>query len=325
MGTEYRHLTEQDRVFIDLMLNKGYTKIRIATILGVHRSTIHRELKRNSVKYHWRTERYYYCNMAHAAYLKRRKKLLRLEGNEPLKEYVHSKLKQGWSPWQIEGRLKSEDSKIGIITHESIYRYVYSDSDRRYLLHKYFRRKHRYRMKQGKRKFRLPKELQIASRPEEINKRLEFGHWECDLMVFKQGIKTNLITMRERKTRYMIAIKNQNKSANTTAINIISTLKNIKDHIKSITFDQGFEFSKYQWIKNTIGSDIYFCQPASPHEKGGVENGNGIIRLSFQRDHDADKLKQCEINDVINEINNRPLKCLDYRTPHELFELAINN
>ena len=325
MGQHYRQLTEQDRIFLQIMLDKGYTKVKIANVLNVHRSTIHRELKRNSVKYHWRPERYYYCNMAHKAYLERRKKGLRLEKESALKEYVHSKLKEGWSPWQIEGRLKMEKCEVGSISHESIYRYVYSDTERCYLLHKCLRRKHRYRLKKGQRKSRIPKELHISSRPELINKREEFGHWECDLMVFKRGIKTNLITLRERKTRFMLAIKNSDRCANTTAINIITAMKKLKKHVKSITFDQGIEFSKYQWIKDCINTEIYFCDPASPHQKGAIENGNGLIRIEFQRDYEAGKLKQREIDKVIKEINNRPFKCLGFYTPMEAFQKTIEH
>lgn len=180
-------------------------------------------------------------------------------------------------------------------------------------------------MKKGQRKTRIPKDLHISSRPEVVNKREEFGHWECDLMVFKRGIKTNLITLRERKSRFMLAIKNPDRCANTTAMNIITVMKKFKKHVKSITFDQGIEFSKYQWIKDCVGTDIYFCDPASPHQKGAIENGNSMIRLEFKRDYEADKLKQHEIDKVIKGINNRPFKCLDYCTPSEIFQRTIES
>ncbi len=176
-----------------------------------------------------------------------------------------------------------------------------------------------------KRNPRIPKELHISKRSETANPREEFGHWECDLMIFKRSTKTNLITMRERKTRFMIAIKNNSKCANSTAMNIISTLKYYKNHVKSITFDQGVKFSKYQWIKYCINADIYFCDPASPHQKGCIENGNGVIRVELKRDHELDKLKQHEINRIITNINNRPFKCLGYLTPEEIFKNEIRN
>jgi IS30 family transposase len=195
--------------------------------------------------------------------------------------------------------------------------------NRRYLFHKCLRRKHHYRIKRCQRKPRIPKEILITSRPDVINKRDEFGHWECDLMIFKKGVKTNLITLRERKSRYLIAIKNENREAAGTALALISKITKIKNHVKSITFDQGSEFKKYEWIKSCIGADIYFCEPASPHQKGCIENGNANIRIEFQRDYDAEKLKQRHVEKVIKNINDKPLKCLGYKTPTEEFYTSI--
>lgn len=319
MGTKYRHLTEQDRIFLRIMLEKHYPKAKIAKILKVHRSTIYREIKRNSWK-HWASKtRHYTCFSAQRYYLERRKRPLKLQSNKVLRIYVHAKLKVGWSPWQIEGRLKRENNGTCIISHETIYRYIYSDYGIRNRFYKKLRRKHFHRIKQQNRKRRIPRELSIHQRPKSINDRSEFGHWECDLMIFKRGIKANLITLRERKTRFSVAIKNLNKTAKGTALALISTLKHLKLHIKSMTFDQGSEFQKYNWIRNCLESDIYFCDPASPHQKGAIENINGVIRAELPRHYALDTLSQSDIMLLINEINARPLKCLNYQTPEEVF------
>lgn len=319
MGAKYRHLTEQDRIFLRIMLEKHYPKSKIASILKVDPSTIYREVKRN-VCTHWHSgHKYYWCSAAQEKYLKRRKRGLKLEKDKNLQSYVHSKLKSGWSPYQIEGRLKIENEGQCLISHETIYTYIYSNYDRRNLFYSHLRRKHIWRIKRGSRKPRIPKDLLITCRPENINNRNEFGHWEADLMVFKRGIKTNLITLRERKSRYLITIKNQNKEASGTALSLINTVKNIKEYIKSITFDQGSEFTKYQWIKDCLNTDIYFCEPASPHQKGAIENVNGVLRTELPRTFDIDNLKQRTLIKITNKINNRPLKCLNYRTPIELF------
>lgn len=159
---------------------------------------------------------------------------------------MHSKLRSGWSPWQIEGLLKLENASH-IISHEMIYRYIYSDYGIRNMFYEKLRRKHFWRIKRNSRKPRVPKDLLINNRPDVVNQRKEFGHWEGDLMMFKQGIKGNLITLRERKTRFIVAIKNIDKTASGTAATLISTVKKIKKHLKSITFDQGSEFNKYEW------------------------------------------------------------------------------
>ena len=103
------------------------------------------------------------------------------------------------------------------------------------------------------------------------------------------------LTLRERKTCFIVAIKNLNKTASGTALTLISTVKNIKKYIKSITFDQGSEFNKYLWIKDCVDIDIYFCKPASPYQKGAVENGSGVIRAELPREYDMAKLKQKHI------------------------------
>lgn len=320
MGSKYKQLTDQDRVFIDIMLSKRYPKAKIATILNVHPSTIYREIKRNSVKFAWEAERYYYAASAQAATIGRCKRGTKLETDKQLRQYVHEKLAAGWSPYQIEGRLKGEGNGRCIISHESIYRYIYSDKKRQYLLFKCLRRKHRHRVKRGHRKSRVPQELLIGYRPESINNRSEFGHWECDLMVFKYGIKGNLITLRERTTRYLLAIKNENKKAEGTAMAIIKTIAKIKPYVKSITFDQGGEFQKFGWIRECIDTDIYFCDPASPQQKGAIENANGVMRIEYPRAYNIDSERQADLNKTTNNINNRPLKCLNYQSPSEAFQ-----
>jgi transposase, IS30 family len=302
-------------------MNKKQSVRKIAEILKVHRSTIYREIKRNSTrfKHDFPKDHYYYSFFAHRKYLDRRKSGTKIFKNEHLREYVFDKLKEGWSPWQIEGRLRLENNGKCVISHESIYRFIYSDAGFRNQVFKKLRRKHFWRVKHKSRKRRVPKELLIENRPEYINNRSEFGHWECDLMMFKHGIKSNLITLRERTSRYVIAIKNESKDARITAMALISTITNIKNQVKSITFDQGSEFMRFNWIRSCLEADIYFCDPGRPEQKGSVENGNGVIRVELPRNFNIDELKQKDITAVTREINNRPLKCLDYRTPQELF------
>ncbi len=230
MDKKYKNLSEQNRIFLRIMLEKRYSKGKIAEMLGVHRSTIYRELKRNCFK-HWRTGiNIYWNDTAHQNYLDRRKRKRKLDKDINLQNYVHSKLKSGWSPWQIEGRLKFENSGQCVISHETIYRYIYSDYGIRNTFYEKLRRKHFWRVKRNARKPRVPKDMLIHNRPDNINKREDFGHWEGDLMMFKQGIKGNLITLRERKTRFIVAIKNIGKTATGTALTLISTIKKIKKH-----------------------------------------------------------------------------------------------
>lgn len=321
MGTKYDHLTEVQRVCINVLMDQKKPARKIAEILKVHRSTIYREIKRNSTRYKhdFPKPHYYYSFFAQRKYLDRRKRRSKIIKNPELRSYILDKLQNGWSPWQIEGRLRLENNNKCVVSHESIYRFIYSDADVRNRVFKKLRRKHFWRVKHKSRKRRVPKELLIENRPEYINNRSEFGHWECDLMMFKHGIKSNLITLRERTSRYVIAIKNESKEARITALALITTIKNIKNQVKSITFDQGSEFMRFDWIKSCLETDIYFCDPGCPEQKGSVENGNGVIRVELPRNFNIDELRQTDITKLTREINNRPLKCLDYRTPQELF------
>ena len=205
------------------------------------------------------------------------------------------------------------------VTHETIYRYIYSHWAIQVKFHRYLRRKHVTRMKRGERYSKVEKSLLIQYRPDKINKREEFGHWEADLMMFVKGVKENFITLVERVTRFMIAIKHKTKSPSATAMSIIRQLTPIKAHVKSITFDQGTEFFQHEWIANCLDAKIYFCNPGSPHQKGSVENRNGVLRTIFPRNYPVNQLTHAHLDVEINRINTRPMRCLSYQTPKNLF------
>lgn len=321
MGDCYNHLTRKDRAFIRIMLDKHYSKAKIAQILGVHKSTIYREIERNSWIHPCSKTKHYTPGTAQNNYMKRRKRQLFLNKNAKLRAYVISKLLKGWSPWQIEGRLRLKNAGRCVVSHESIYRYIYSSSRIRNKVFKKLRRKHFTRVKRHVRKSKIPHEYLIDARPSHIKERVDFGHWECDLMLFKKGTKQNLITLRERVSRFVIILKNANKTASGTAMGLISSLTHIRQWVKSITFDQGSEFFKYPLIKDCLGSQTYFCHPGSPYEKGGVENVNGVIRAELPRSYDICTLSQKNVLELAEEINGRPLRCLNYRTPAEIFAM----
>ena len=169
----------------------------------------------------------------------------------------------------------------------------------------------------------IPEELLIRNRSKEILRRESFGHWERDLMMFNQHTRCNLITLRERKTRFVIAIKNHSKMAYDTASNIVGRLKQFRKYVKSIVFDQGSEFFRYNWLKKILDTEIYFCNPHSPHQKGAIENANGLLRVHFPRSMDIGLVSQNRIDGLVRNINNRPMKCLDYYSAKELFNIEM--
>jgi IS30 family transposase len=233
-----------------------------------------------------------------------------------------SKLKIGWSPEQIAGRLRLENAGKSLISHETIYSYIYSDMAVRNQWYSCLRKKRRYRRPRVGRKPHslIPNRVAIADRPSDINERLSFGHWEGDLMLFKQGIKTNLITLRERKSRLFVAIKNPTKQAESTASNIIDRLGQFDDIVvKSLTFDNGREFARHESIAERLGAKTYFCDPYKSYQKGSVENGNGVMREWLPRTADIEHTSQQQINAYAKQMNSRPMKLLGYRTPEEVF------
>lgn len=325
MGKHYSHLTLIDRNILERMLSQGCKKVFIAKHLGVSLSTVYREIKRNSQFNPRNNQSYYLGWRAQHRYISKRKRPNRLSQDKRLCALVHKKLRAGWSPWQIEWHLKHHAIGHPVITHETIYRYIYSHWRIRNELTPYLRRKHISRIKHGHRKKRVMNHFHISKRAEIINERGVFGHWECDLMIFKQGVKYNLITLMERWSRYTMAIKNVDRKSRSTAIALISALKGLKAHVKSITFDQGSEFSQFELVKACLETEIYFCTPGSPQEKGGVENRNGVIRTVFPRAHNIRLTSQAEIDGVLDAINERPMLCLNYRSPKALFEQAIQD
>ena len=166
---------------------------------------------------------------------------------------------------------------------------------------------------------RIPNRVSIHERPVNIEKRDGYGHWEGDLVLFSDS-NTNLITLRERKSRVFLAIKNPSKHADITSKNIIKKFKGRKKTlIETLTLDNGGEFARHEDIARVLRIDTFFYDPYSSYQKGSVENGNGVLRYDLPRSTDIDSLSQKQIDKIVDKINNRPMKCLGFRTPSEVF------
>jgi len=320
MCKKYKHINVEERIRLYKLLSSGNSIQKIANQLQFHKSTIYRELARNSSIYGYRpdtaSQKYYY----------RRKtsKRTKLDKNPILKIYVIEKLKAGHSPEQISGRLKLLHGKC-IVSHETIYKYMYSEYGIKLKLYKCLRKQRRYRFPRVKRRrYRRSKpknKESIHDRPDSINDRSKLGHWEGDLIVFKKQ-KTNLFTLRERKSRFIIAIKNRNRKAKNTANTLIKYMKQKSQLVKkcnSITLDNGVEFYEHQLLTHELGADVYFCDPYKSYQKGAIENANRDLRRYYPRKTKMAHITQNNIDLTTNELNNLPMKCLGFRTPHEVF------
>ena len=297
--------------------------------LGRHRSTIYREVRRNySHLPDYNISGYYHIAANHAAQ-DRIKSRCKLHKVTDLKEFIIAKLKLHWSPEQIAGYLKSTKSKIYACA-ETIYRFIYSQEGKNlglyYLLFK-GRKNRRKRYARKPRGMNIPSSLSIHKRPESINSKKYFGHWEGDLVIFKKDLgKRNITTLVERKTRFTIITKNENKTTNVVMQGIASKLSKLPRRArKSLTLDRGTEFSGYKSLKKRCGITSYFCDPSSPWQKGAIEHFNARLRKFLPRDKDLALLNDNDLIRINNAINSIPRKCLGYKTPIQAFKNELEN
>jgi len=319
MHRHYRHLSRDERGKIMFMSRWGKSISQIARELGWHKSTISRELHRNTDPFlgyywdenaQWRTDR---CR-------KQASQRYRLK-DERIRTYVREKLEADWSPELIAGRIEL-DLPGCTISHEAIYQYIYHlDEPERSRYIKHLARSHRRRRKRGtgkaQRKSRIPNRISIAARPAEVTDRGQEGHWEGDSLISSRN-STVLYSLVERRTRLVQLTRVRGKDGKRTAAAIVRRLGLLPAEARlTLTIDNGFEHARHEDITAAIGTRCYFCDPYSAWQRGTSENRNGIIRRYFPKGTDFARLTQAEIERVELAVNTRPMKCLGYKTPSE--------
>ena len=236
-----------------------------------------------------------------------------------IRNFVKNKLKIGWTPEIIAGALASDPQKLKI-SHESIYLYIYK---KRPDLVQYLARAHKKRFKRvptsNKKNNRIPNRVPIDQRPKEINDRSEFGHWESDAIVSKQS-KVALAVSIERISKLVKIKKIKQNKANLFSKAIIRRMKPLPPHARrSFTYDNGSENVLHEFINEQLNTNSYFCNPYHSWEKGSVENVNGLIRRFLPKKTDFAKITHKRIKEIEFLLNNRPRKCLDFKTPNQVF------
>lgn len=307
-------ITRYEREKIETYLRMKKKKTWIARKLNRNYSVIKREIKRNKGEH---TD-YIAENAHHYAERRNRKTNIRkLDKCDELLNYVKEKLKEGWSPEQISGRIKKNNLFEIKISHESIYDWVYSEGK---IYCKYLRRKQRKRIKRYSRKQRgsravLKERVSIHKRPE-IN---ELGHWETDSVIFKD--KSILSVQYEKRSMLCRINKCKDKSALESEIALRSSIESLpKELWMSITRDNGTENALHHETK----VPSYFCDPYSSWQKGGVENINGLIREYFPKRSYLDDVFDLQIQEIEDKLNDRPRKKLNYLTPNEVITAEID-
>jgi len=295
-------------------------KTWIAKRLNRDYSVIKREIKRNSGE----TSPYLAANAQYYAGRRKKntnKRKLEKHENKKLKEYVEKMLGEGWSPEQIDGRLKGhppneiKECRDKIISYESIYDYIYNREGRYGGLYKNLRRKKYQRRRKFSRKQRhqtLKNRVSIHQRESIINERKRIGDWETDSVIFSG--KNILSVQNERKSRLCRIHKCEDKSALASENALRDSIDSLPNLWLTITRDNGTENVLHHETK----VPSYFCDPYSSWQKGGVENLNGLIREYFPKKSDLDMISEKEIYFIQEKLNNRPRKCLKYLTPNEV-------
>lgn len=315
-----RHLTQEDRYDIKAQMDSGKTIEKIAKKLKVHKSTVSRELDRNS------GDRGYRPKQAQRKADRRwRAAPKAIKMTSHLKFYITSKIREEWSPEQITGRLKREGREG--VSHERIYQFIGEDKANGGDLWKHLRwsnKKRRKRYGVRDRRGEIPNRVSIEKRGRKANKRKKLGHVERDLIIGK-GHQGALLTIVDRKSRMTFAARVNGKSAKEIHQATLKTLRPIRELLRTITNDNGKEFSSHERTAKRLKVKIYFCHPYSSYERGTNENTNGLLRQYFPKSKtDFRKVSNREVRSSLNKLNGRPRKCLGFRTPLEVIKKKLS-
>jgi len=310
--SSYTQLTQGQRYQIEALLEGEHNQSEIAKILGVHKSTVSRELKRNGV------EMQYDQIVAQRLTESRRKAQVPLRIPEETWEWVNLLLREKWSPEQISGWLAAE--KQIKISHEWIYQAVIDDKNQKGDLHLHLRCQKQRKKRYGtySRRGQIKDRVSIELRPSIVDERSRIGDWEADTVIGRQGGEV-LVTLVERKTRFSLIGLAINKTAQAVKETILTLMRPLMDRVQTLTYDNGKEFAYHKAISAALNSDAYFAHPYHSWERGLNENTNGLIRQYLPKKMDFKPVTEEDVQQIQNKLNNRPRKCLGFKTPNQLF------
>jgi IS30 family transposase len=314
MGS-YTQLTKEARYQIYALLQAGHKKTEIASLLGRHKSTIGRELERNHGL------RGYRPKQAQRLADDRRKEKVQTRIPDETWEWVKQLLLEDWSPEQISGWLSIEKGMR--VSHEWIYLFIYQNKRQGGDLHRHLRCQKARRKRYGSndRRGQIIGRVSIDARPGIVNERSRVGDWEADTVIGKLG-GTVLVTLAERKTRYSVIALSPDKSAQAVKEALIASLRPHVNHVHTLTYDNGKEFAYHETIATELDAKGFFAHPYHSWERGLNENTNGLIRQYLPKGTDFQSLSQLDIKKIMDKLNNRPRKCLGFKTPNQVFNRA---
>ncbi len=305
----------------------GWSLRSIAASLGRAPSTVSREIKRNGGRRHYRASKADQAARDRA----HRPKTCKLVENRALARIVAKKLRGLWSPEQIAGWLKYAypDDENYQVSHETIYRSLFIQARgalKKELLQHLRRtrvmRRSRHHTQKTETHGRITGTVSISERPACVEDRAVPGHWEGDLIIGSHN--SQIATLVERHTRYVMLVKVKSKDSNTVINALIKHAHMLpRELYKSLTWDRGSEMADHQRFSLDTDIKVYFCDPRSPWQRGSNENTNGLLRQYFPKGMDLSGIHQNKLNAVARQLNERPRKTLDFRTPAERFNQCV--
>lgn len=308
----YTQLTREQRYQIYALKKAGQNQTQIAQVVGCHKSTISRELKRNCGLKGYRP-----YQADEVAYDRQCDAYRARIASETWQE-VEGLLRQDWSPEQISGRLKLE--KKPTVSHECIYLYIYAEKRRGGTLHQHLRSQKKQRKRYGGyiRRGQIPNRTSIDKRPKIVASKSRFGDWEVDTIVGARH-KGGILSAVERKSKLTRLRKLATKAAAEMKDNAIELLAPLAAKVHTITVDNGKEFCDHELIAAGLQARVYFAHPYASWERGLNENTNGLVRQYFPKKYEFAKISDQDLQLVEDLLNNRPRKTLGYWTPNEIF------
>lgn len=312
----YGHIKKAERLEIAILLHKGYSQRAIAKVLGRNHSSIVREIQSNSVN-----GTYDPSKAQHKAYVKRKYSKyqgMKVRERPRLCHYIKTRLRKGWTPEQIAGRLKHIDRHLPYASAKAIYKYLYSMYGQAYcayLKSRHYAKSKRRRIK-PKRQL-IPFRVFIDQRPAFIDRKERYGDYEVDRVESNKYANAGLLVVQERKARYYQAVKTMGRTAKENKHAIKKALRPFAI-LHSLTYDNDISFIKHQELNQELGISSYFCLPHHPWEKGSLEYTNKLLREYIPKGADIGTYTQRQVNMFIRRLNARPRKCLNYQTPEEV-------
>lgn len=323
MERKYKRLTFNERVVIETLLKENKSRNYIAIQLNRNRSTITNEVNLWVIK----PTDIYNAELAHWCALETNKSKRaedKINSYPKLKMFVYRSLLKGTSPELMAGQIKIiyPNDPVMSISYESIYKHIYRHRQtalgRKLIkLLPYHHHKRRDKRRFGKKRNRIKDQVSIDNRPAHIELRQEAGHLEGDLMI-GVGQKSAIGTIVDRKTRFLIIVKINNRKSKTVTREFAMHLNKQPKYLrKTMTYDNGIEMANHKWLSENTGMDIYFAHPYSSWERGTNENTNGLIRRFLPKGTDFNKISLERLKQIENNLNNRPRKVLGFKTPNE--------